>query len=112
MDKTSVAATTEQTPVVSWHTIDVDSVVQNLKTDQSKGISQAEALQRLNEVGANEVSAGENISTWSIFLSQFKNILIVILIAAVVLSMIMGHAVEAIAISAILLFAVILGFLQ
>ena len=112
MDKTSISATTEQTPVVSWHTIDVDSLLLHLKTDHSKGISQGEAVQRLKEVGANEVSAGENISTWSIFLSQFKNILIVILIAAVVLSLIMGHTVEAIAISAILLFAVILGFLQ
>lgn len=92
--------------------MDVDAVVADLKADPSKGISQSEALRRLGDVGANEVSSGETISAWSIFFSQFKNILIVILIAAVILSAIMGHAVEAIAIFAILLFAVILGFLQ
>jgi Ca2+-transporting ATPase len=43
---------------------------------------------------------------------QFKNILIIILIIAIVLSALLGHRVEAIAISAIMLFAVLLGFVQ
>jgi Ca2+-transporting ATPase len=45
-------------------------------------------------------------------LEQFKNILILILLAATVASAFLGHAVEAIAITVIVLFAVVLGFVQ
>ena len=113
MENTSISATPQQGPeFVNWHSKDVASVLRDFNTDPAKGISSEEALRRLNEYGPNEVTAGEKISAWSIFISQFKNILIVILVAAVVLSLILGHTVESIAISAILLFAVILGFLQ
>jgi Ca2+-transporting ATPase len=44
--------------------------------------------------------------------AQFKNVMIVILLVAVVLSVVLGHAVEALAIAVILLFAVLLGFYQ
>ena len=43
---------------------------------------------------------------------QFKNVLIIILLVATVLSAFLGHAVEAIAIAVIVLFAVLLGFVQ
>ena len=45
-------------------------------------------------------------------LSQFKNVLIVILLVATALSAVLGHGVEAIAIAVIVLLAVLLGFVQ
>ena len=56
-------------------------------------------------------SAGR-ISALSILLEQFKNVLIVILLLATALSAFLGHGVEAIAITVIVLFAVLLGFIQ
>ena len=47
-----------------------------------------------------------------LFFSQFKNILIQILLIATLLSAFLGHAVESIAIAVIVLFAVILSFVQ
>ena len=44
--------------------------------------------------------------------AQFKNLLIVILVIAVLLSVFLGHAIEAIAIGVIVLFAALLGFYQ
>ena len=64
------------------------------------------------QYGPNELQASHGISPWAILLEQFKNILILILLAATVASAFLGHAVEAIAITVIVLFAVVLGFVQ
>ena len=76
------------------------------------GLSAAEARRRLTQYGANELEAARAISPWSILLEQFKNVLIIILIVAVVLSAFLGHAIEALAIAVIVLFAALLGFYQ
>ena len=44
--------------------------------------------------------------------AQFKNVLILILLAATLVSSLLGHALEAIVIGVIVLFAVLLGFVQ
>ena len=64
------------------------------------------------EFGPNELQAQGRVSPWSILLEQFKNVLIIILLLATALSAFLGHGVEAIAITVIVLFAVILGFIQ
>jgi Ca2+-transporting ATPase len=51
-------------------------------------------------------------SAWSHLVAQFKNVLIVILLVAAALSAAMGHGTEAVAITVIVLFAVLLGFIQ
>jgi Ca2+-transporting ATPase len=67
---------------------------------------------RQEEFGPNELQARAHVSPWTILLEQFKNVLIIILLLATALSAFLGHGVEAIAITAIVLFAVILGFIQ
>jgi Ca2+-transporting ATPase len=66
----------------------------------------------LAEYGPNELQAARRISPWTILWAQFKNVLIVILLAATALSAVLGHGVEAVAITVIVLFAVVLGFVQ
>jgi Ca2+-transporting ATPase len=99
-------------PATDWYKIDQQLVTAELKSDVTVGLSSSEAAIRLKQYGPNEVLIGHKTSGWTIFFAQFKNILIVILIVAVGLSIILGHTLEAIAITVILLFAVILGFLQ
>lgn len=110
--KDSTAQPKANIPVTDWYKIDQQRVITELKSDVTVGLSSSEAATRLKQYGPNEVSIGQKTSGWTIFFAQFKNILIVILIVAVVLSLILGHILEAIAITIILLFAVILGFLQ
>ncbi|MBM4427205.1 MAG: cation-translocating P-type ATPase, partial [Chloroflexi bacterium] len=62
--------------------------------------------------GPNEIQAAKRISAWQILLEQFKNILILILLGATILSLFLGHGVESIVIAVIVLFAVFLGFIQ
>ena len=45
-------------------------------------------------------------------LEQFKNVLILILLGATAISLFLGHGIESIAIAVIVLFAVLLGFIQ
>ena len=96
----------------SYYRLDVASLIHQLRSDGSLGLNQAEAARRLREQGANELKSIERISPWSIFLAQFKNVLIAILLVATALSVFLGHGAEAIAIALIVLFAVLLGFAQ
>lgn len=95
-----------------WHRLDPARVVQELRSDASSGLSGTEAARRLTEHGPNELKASHKINPWLIFLGQFKNVLILILLLATVLSAFLGHTAEAIAIVIIVLFAVLLGFAQ
>jgi Ca2+-transporting ATPase len=96
----------------NWHQMSINEVISSLKSDKDCGLSKAEAKRRLAEDGPNELEAARRASPWSMLGEQFKNILIIILIIAIVLSALLGHTVEAIAISVIMLFAVLLGFVQ
>jgi Ca2+-transporting ATPase len=94
-----------------WHTITTDDAFQQLKS-QPDGLSAAEAENRLGHYGPNELQATQRISAWAILLEQFKNVLILILLAATAISLFLGHGVESIVITVIVLFAVVLGFVQ
>jgi P-type Ca2+ transporter type 2C len=77
-----------------------------------EGLAPAEAARRLGEFGPNELQAPSRVGAWRLLAAQFKNVLIVILIAATLASAAMGHAVEAAVIGVIVLFAALLGFIQ
>ena len=100
-----------QSRQMTWHELPIDAVRSRLRSGPS-GLSEAEAIERLAEHGPNELQAAGRVSPWTILLEQFKNVLIIILLAAVALSVFLGHGVEAIAIGVIVLFAVLLGFIQ
>ncbi len=95
----------------AWHTLPVTGVFSRIETSE-RGLTSDEAARRLARYGPNELAAAARISPWSLFLAQFKNILIVILLVAVALSAVLGHALEAVVIAVIMLFAVTLGFVQ
>ncbi len=94
-----------------WHTQSVDAVFSELSSVR-KGLAKDEAARRREEYGPNELQAAAHVSPWKILLEQFKNVLIVILLVATAVSAFLGHGVETIAIAVIVLFAVVLGFIQ
>jgi len=98
-----------QTP--DWFRESLESVFEKLNSSES-GLDAAQAQERLAQYGPNELQGGSTISAWGILLDQFKNILIIILLLATGLSIVLGHGIEAVAIAIIVLFAVILGFVQ
>ncbi|MBK9601431.1 MAG: cation-translocating P-type ATPase [Anaerolineales bacterium] len=94
-----------------WHTLILDEVFLHLKS-QPNGLGKTEADLRLASYGPNELQAAHRISPWEILLEQFKNVLILILLGATAISLFLGHGVESIVIAVIVLFAVVLGFVQ
>ncbi|MEK7469690.1 MAG: cation-translocating P-type ATPase [Planctomycetota bacterium] len=96
----------------AWHTLPPAEVLTNLGTDATAGLSGAEVERRRAEYGPNRLAEPEHVAPWRLLLGQFKNVLVIILLVAVVLSAFLGHALEAAAIAVIICFAFVLGFVQ
>jgi P-type Ca2+ transporter type 2C len=106
-----VAARADGT-AAAWHALDPDEVAARLETSATRGLGGEEAARRLAEHGPNEIQAARRVPPWRLLLDQFKNVLILILLVAVALSAALGHATEAVVVTVIVLFAVVLGFVQ
>ena len=77
-----------------------------------KGLSRQEARRRLEEQGENRLSQKRRKSAWAMFFAQFKDIMIIILAVATLLSVLMGEITEAVTIIAIVLLNALMGFIQ
>ncbi len=96
----------------AWYSQPVEAVLRQLNTDSDRGLASEEAALRLDKHGLNELKSAGRISAWAILVEQFKNVLVIILLIATALSAFLGEGVDAIAIAVIVLFAVVLGFVQ
>lgn len=95
-----------------WHTRSPKEVLAELNTFLDQGLTQIEAETRLIQYGPNRLLECVRISPWKLLLSQFQNVLVIILLIATAISGFLGEEVEAITIAAIVLLAVALGFVQ
>jgi Ca2+-transporting ATPase len=74
----------------TWHNLDVVGVIGSLGSDV-EGLTPDEAKKRLVQYGPNELrEEKKRISVWSLVAEQFKSTLIIILMAAVVISVGLG----------------------
>ena len=98
-------------PTKAWHSQSAEAVLAQLGST-TKGLSAQLAEQRLATNGPNELKEGKRISPWQIFLGQFKSLIVWILIVAGIISGLLGEAVDAIAILAIVVLNAVIGFYQ
>jgi P-type Ca2+ transporter type 2C len=110
VDSDSVERTADAEPR-PWYALPTAEVLRRADTREG-GLSEVEARRRLDQYGSNELTAVEQTSAWRTFAAQFNNVLILILLAATVVSGLTGHALEAAVIAIIVLLAVALGFVQ
>ncbi len=103
--------TAAQSPGKVWHSQTGTEVLAQLGS-AAAGLSAQEATKRLAADGPNELKEGKRISPLQIFLGQFQSLIIWILIAAGVISGVLGELVDAIAILAIVLLNAVIGFYQ
>ncbi|MCS7030884.1 MAG: cation-transporting P-type ATPase [Gloeomargarita sp. SKYG116] len=68
-----------------WHTLSIPDTLTYLKTSPD-GLAPAEAQQRLAQYGPNELEETHARSRWDILLDQFKNVMLLLLIAVAILS--------------------------
>ena len=95
----------------SFWNLPAEQVLHQLKTS-SQGLSRPEAQQRLSEYGANRLKQKQQSNTLILLLNQFKSPIILILMAAAILSGFLGDAIDTVIILAIVLISGLLGFWQ
>jgi Ca2+-transporting ATPase len=95
----------------SPHTQTFEAVLAALRSSPV-GLTAAEAAARLASHGPNELQETISRPAWKMLLAQFIEPMILILVAAAVLSLVLGDFTEAIAILAIVILFGVLGFIQ
>jgi len=96
---------------MNWHQKDINSVYKELHTSE-KGISSEDALKRLEKYGPNELKEKEKKTVFMLFLDQFKDFMILVLIAAAIISGFIGEPIDTLAIIVIVFINAIIGFIQ
>jgi Ca2+-transporting ATPase len=94
-----------------WYDREIRDVLSELNAVEG-GLTTVAARERLATHGPNDLQTVARTSAWHTLAAQFKNVLVVILLVATLLSGLLGHGLEALAIAVIVLFAVLLGFVQ
>ena len=94
-----------------WHSLPQEKVLQILQT-RGSGLTDSEVREKRSVFGFNEIVEEKQKSAFIIFAKQFTNALIVILIAATIISAIVGELIDAIVILAMIILATIVGFVQ
>ena len=89
----------------------VEEVLQEQESS-SGGLSNAQAADRLKKYGPNALVEGKKKSVLQVFLEQFKDLLVVILIVAAIISMLSGQGESTIVIFAVLILNAVLGTVQ
>lgn len=95
-----------------WYNKPTDQVLSELGTDLAQGLSSQEAAKRLEEYGRNKLPEQKRKSILKMFLAQLQDTMIYILLAATVLSVLMGDYAEAIIIIVVVLLNAVIGVFQ
>ena len=93
-------------------TVSLDEVENILRTDRARGLTQAQAEERHNTFGYNELVGKEEDPVWKKYLEQFKNPLILLLLGSAIVSVVMGQLDDAASITLAIVIVVTVGFIQ
>ncbi len=97
---------------IHWSpTDDSEALLENLKSDLN-GLDPSEVEERTRVFGRNDLAGKESRGKVQIFVAQFKNSLIFLLIAVAIVSYLLGEVTDAIIISSIVILNSMLGFFQ
>ncbi|MBM7647189.1 Ca2+-transporting ATPase [Bacillus ectoiniformans] len=97
---------------MNFHQLKQEEVESQLQTSVQQGLTTEEAVKRQQHTGFNELREEKLPSAWRIFFRQFKDFMVLVLIAATVISALMGEYIDSIAILAIIVINGLLGFMQ
>ncbi|EIM08760.1 calcium-translocating P-type ATPase, SERCA-type [Bacillus atrophaeus] len=97
---------------MKFHEMEQTDLVEATNTSMKQGLTEKEVKKRLETHGPNELQEGKKTSALVLFFSQFKDFMVLVLLAATLISGFLGEYVDAIAIIAIVFVNGILGFFQ
>lgn len=111
MERQLHIAQTDKEEYMHWHQKTVKDVVNALQSSV-KGLSSDDAQRRLLEYGPNELKEKKKKTPFMIFLDQFKDFMILVLIAAAIIAGFLGELSDTIAIIVIVVLNAVIGFVQ
>jgi len=97
---------------ILWHSRTVQEAAEALGTELKTGLTVAQAKDRLDQYGSNELAERPRPGFWQLLLAQFNSFLVIILIVAAFVSLLLGEMVEAGAIMAIVILNAVMGVIQ
>lgn len=95
-----------------WHALTAVAAAQAVGSDPAVGLQDAEAARRLERFGKNVLPEAVRKTLAGMFLAQFKDVLVGVLVAACLVSFLLGEFTDAITILAILVINAVLGVFQ
>jgi Ca2+-transporting ATPase len=98
--------------MANWHQLDSVAAIRQLKTDSSRGLTESEVAKRLEEFGRNQLAGYGAKSPWLILWEQLTALMMIVLLAAAVISALLADYTDALAIGAIVVLNAVLGFTQ
>ncbi|NLZ39365.1 MAG: calcium-translocating P-type ATPase, SERCA-type [Firmicutes bacterium] len=99
-------------PKLPWSQLPFLEVSSYFSVNHHEGLSTKEASQRLKENGPNIIEQKEKTSPLVLFLSQFRDFMVLVLLGATLLSAALGEYTDAVVIIAIVMLNALLGFIQ
>ena len=97
---------------MEWYAAPVTEVVRKLNTSGDSGLDYGEAARRLAAAGPNILAAAPPASPWLLFLNQFRDFMVLVLLAATATSLFLGELADGLTILVIVLLNAALGFAQ
>ncbi|UCD27130.1 MAG: HAD-IC family P-type ATPase, partial [Candidatus Bathyarchaeota archaeon] len=94
-----------------WHATETEELMRGLKTSE-EGLSIEETQRRLQEFGPNELVERKGITPLQIFLRQFKDVFVIMLVIAIAISVLIGEIPDASIIGAIVVLNSVVGFVN
>ncbi|MFW6285118.1 MAG: cation-translocating P-type ATPase [Bacillota bacterium] len=88
----------------------VSQVEKTFETDIKSGLSEEEAKNRLETYGRNILEKKKTISPWEVLIRQFKDVIILILFVASIVSFAIGDTVEGFAVLGVIILTTAFGF--
>lgn len=95
-----------------WHARTAEEALVFWRTDESDGLMAREVKERLERFGYNEMAEREGVAWWKRLLAQFQDFMVLVLLAATLISAFLGEYADAATILAIVLLNAVLGFAQ
>lgn len=96
---------------MDWHARSVETTVDQLDTNRG-GLDESEVAQRLERYGANRQRPPARRSAFQRLISQFRNLLIYLLLVAAVITAALGHWIDSGVIVAVVLINAVIGYIQ
>ncbi|MGB5007960.1 MAG: cation-translocating P-type ATPase [Ferruginibacter sp.] len=96
---------------MNWHRLSIPELFELLGINR-QGLSTVAAAEKLEHIGPNELQEGKRRSIAGMFFGQFKDVMILILLAAAVISGFIGDLTDTIVILIIVLLNALVGFFQ